>query len=69
MMDTSDAQRAGDEAFVEMMRSRGIEVPGDLVKGAASVHRELSKMAALLRQSRDAESEPAQVFSLAALVR
>jgi hypothetical protein len=63
-MDPSADVREFDRA----MRRAGLEVPPDLHAGTYAVHQELSRMAALLRQPRAAESEPAHVFALRLLL-
>jgi hypothetical protein len=52
-----------------LLASRGIRVPEDRFGGVYAVHQELMRMAALLRRPRAAESEPASMFDLRAVLR
>lgn len=61
-------QRDPGRDFDRAMQLAGMPVPDDLRAGALAVHLELSRMAGLLRQPRAAESEPAHVFQLGALL-
>jgi hypothetical protein len=56
------------QEFYALLKRQGIELPVDRAAGAFAVHLELSRMAALLRGPRVAESEPASIFSLPALL-
>ncbi|TXH66350.1 MAG: hypothetical protein E6Q88_12180 [Lysobacteraceae bacterium] len=60
---------ASEAAFEWAMRACGVEVPEDLRGGALSVYRELTRMAVLLRQPREPESEPGFVFRIEDFVR
>lgn len=51
------------------MERYGITVPADRRRGALAGYVELKRMAALLRQPREPESEPANIFSLPAILR
>jgi hypothetical protein len=62
-----DDDRTGD--FDRLMARYGIQVPADLRQGALTVHLELTRMAQRLRVPRPAESEPAHVFDVDALLR
>ncbi|MEJ1962175.1 MAG: hypothetical protein WDO56_11785 [Gammaproteobacteria bacterium] len=62
-----DARNSPDEQdFEAAMRYAGHTVPPERTQGALAVYAELRRMAQLQRQPRDAESEPAAVFSLLA---
>lgn len=57
------------QMFDAAMRACAVEVPPDWRDGALAVHRELTAMAALLRQPRDPESEPGFVFRIEDFIR
>jgi hypothetical protein len=52
-----------------LMAQRGIVVPRERKAGAVAGYAELKRLAELVRQPRDAESEPASVFTLGAFLR
>lgn len=65
----TESRKAHEQEFDAVMARCGHDVPVDLRPGALAVYLELTRMAALLRQPRAAESEPANVFNLRALLR
>jgi hypothetical protein len=62
-------RQALEREFDFLMVKHGIVVPAERRDGALSAFLELRRMAALLRNSRDASSEPAYIFSLPAVLR
>jgi hypothetical protein len=58
-----------EQEFDLLMAKCGVAVPPDRRDGSLAVFRELKRMAALLRQPRDAASEPANIFCLHAILR
>ncbi len=62
------ALSADAERFLACIGRPGLCIPPDRLAGVLAVHAELRRMAALLRQARPVESEPAPIFSLAALL-
>lgn len=58
-----------EHQFDAMTARCGITVPADRRQGALAVHQELSSMATLLREPRDAAVEPATVFNIVAILR
>ncbi|MEV8511996.1 hypothetical protein [Dactylosporangium sp. NPDC051484] len=52
-----------------LMARVGITVPDDRRAGVLAGFQELTGMAALMRQPRDAAAEPAAMFDLAAVLR
>ncbi|MCP3102418.1 hypothetical protein LZ198_26450 [Myxococcus sp. K15C18031901] len=52
-----------------LMRRQGLQVPTAYKAGVLAGYEDLRRMTAHLRQPRDAESEPANVFQLDALLR
>jgi hypothetical protein len=60
---------AEDARTLDTMLARvGLAVPTDWYAGVLAGYRELTAMAALMRQPRDAAAEPAIVFDLAAVL-
>ena len=53
-----------ENEFEVIMRRCGLIVPAERRSGTLATYRELSLMAALLRQPRDAASEPSNVFAI-----
>ena len=51
------------------MERCGVVVPADRRQGAIAGYLELKRMAGLLRQPREPESEPANIFSMQAILR
>lgn len=64
----TDDDTLADELRVLMARA-GIVVPADRLAGVLAGYADVVRMAALLRQPRTAESEPAAIFSMTAVVR
>ena len=58
-----------EREFDEVMAARDIVVPADRKAGALAGYAELKRLAELVRQPLDVESEPAGVFDLAVLLR
>lgn len=56
------SDQALEHEFDVIMRRCGLDVPVARRSGTLATYRELTRMAALLRQPRDAESEPSNVF-------
>jgi hypothetical protein len=63
------SDNASEECFDHVMARCGIVVPDDRRAGALATYKELMQMATLLRQPRDAESEPSNVFCLDIVLR
>jgi hypothetical protein len=63
------SHKTDKEEFEFLMAKNEINVPADRWDGALAAYSELKKMASLLRQPREVESEPANVFNLHALLR
>lgn len=61
--------KSHEREFDLLMLRCGIDVPSDRRIGALAVYLELTRMAVLLRQPRDAASEPSNIFSLEAILR
>ena len=61
--------RAKRREFDLLMSSQGIEVPEDRRSGAFSAYLELRRMAKKMRQPREAESEPSNIFNLPSIIR
>jgi hypothetical protein len=59
----------GEQAFDILLAARGIEVPAERRSGTLAAYCELAGLAERLRQPRNAESEPANIFSLTAILR
>lgn len=66
---SADAPDDVEREFDVLMARSGIRVPDERRAGSIAVYRDLRRMAALLREPRPAESEPAIVFSLEAFLR
>ena len=66
---SADECKSHEREFDLLMARLGIDVPSDRRVGALAVYLELKRMAVLLRQPRDAESEPSNIFSLDAILR
>jgi hypothetical protein len=64
-MDRQELERE----FDFLMLRQGIVVPSERRDGALAAFLDLRRLAALLRNSREASSEPAYVFSLSAVLR
>jgi hypothetical protein len=62
-------RRALEREFDFLMTRQGIVVPNERREGALAAFIELRRTAALLRNSRDASSEPACIFNLSAVLR
>jgi hypothetical protein len=58
-----------EREFDEIMAARGIVVPAERKAGAVAGYAELKRLAELVRQPLDVESEPAGVFDLGAVLR
>jgi hypothetical protein len=65
----TESGKSHEREFDLLMSRCGIEVPPDRRAGALAVYLEMKRLAELMRQPRDAESEPSNVFSLHALLR
>lgn len=62
-------EKALEREFDMLMKWSGIIVPPDLRAGAVAGYRELKSITTLLRQLRDAASEPSNVFSIEVIIR
>lgn len=62
-------QEAQEREFDMLMARYGVDVPPDRRVGALAVFRELTRMAELLRQPREAADEPSNIFSLHSILR
>lgn len=58
-----------EREFDLLMARSGIAVPPERKAGAVAGYAELKRMAEVLRQPRNAESEPSNVFALTAILR
>ncbi|WP_341718647.1 hypothetical protein QQG74_02405 [Micromonospora sp. FIMYZ51] len=63
------SEAADDHVLDVLMARAGISPPDDRRAGVLAGFRELSAMAAMMRQPRDASAEPAIVFDLAEVLR
>ena len=60
----TDAEYDAEDEFDALLGRAGIIIPPDRRRGTIATCRDLKRMAALLRQPRSAESEPAAVYRL-----
>lgn len=67
-MKTADCKN-DEQEFDLLMATCGVAVPPERRDGSLAVFQELKRMSALLRQPRDAASEPANIFCLDAILR
>lgn len=68
-MEGPEADTALERELDLLMRRQGIHLPEAYKAGVLAGYEDLRRMTALLRQPRPAESEPANVFLLDALLR
>lgn len=66
---SEEDRQALEREFDFTMAKSGIDVPADRRAGALYGFLELRRMATLLRQPRDAFSEPSGIFNLDAIMR
>jgi hypothetical protein len=65
----SAGKRDIEHEFDVLMAKAGAEVPADWRAGALAGYREILASTDLLRQKRTAASEPANIYSLAVILR
>jgi hypothetical protein len=65
----SQEDDALEREFDVVMRKAGLSVPAERRAGTLAAYADMQRMAAILRQPRDATHEPSNIFSLVPFAR